>query len=76
MRLTVADKGFLGMVNNCAKSGDMLFYLVGCSKPVVLRRVRRGTEAGATVLPRFRASTQLSLDTLRGQISNRQNLEV
>jgi Heterokaryon incompatibility protein (HET) len=38
-KLIVADKGFIGMVDDRAREGDMLFHLVGCSEPVVLREV-------------------------------------
>ncbi|ERF68415.1 hypothetical protein EPUS_03733 [Endocarpon pusillum Z07020] len=45
-RLMVADKGFLGMVDDGAEKGDMLFYLVGCSPPVVLREVQGDRDGG------------------------------
>ena len=45
-RLIVADKDFLGMVNDGAERGDMLFYLVGCSEPVILREVRGDGDSG------------------------------
>ena len=41
-RLIVADKGFLGMVDDRALVGDMLFNLVGCPESVVLRKVEGG----------------------------------
>lgn len=39
-RLIVADRGFLGMVDDRAMEGDLLFNLVGCPESVVLREVR------------------------------------
>ena len=41
-RLIVADKGFLGMVDDRAMEGDILFNLVGCPESVVLRKVEGG----------------------------------
>ena len=41
-RLIVADKGFLGMADDRAQEGDMLFFLVGCSEPAILRQVAKG----------------------------------
>ena len=41
-RLIVADKGFLGMVDDRALEGDILFNLVGCPESVVLRKVEGG----------------------------------
>ena len=38
-RLIISDKGSLGIVDERAKKGDVLFYLVGCSEPMVLRKV-------------------------------------
>ena len=40
-RLIISDKGSLGMVDGRAKKEDRLFYLVGCSEPMVLRKVGR-----------------------------------
>ena len=44
-RLIISDKGSLGMVDERAKKGDVLFYLVGCSEPMVLRKVGRDGDA-------------------------------
>ena len=41
-KMIVADKGFLGMVDDRAMEGDMLFNLVGCPESVVLRKVEGG----------------------------------
>ena len=41
-RLIVADKGFLGMVDDRALVGDILFNLVGCPESVLLRKVEEG----------------------------------
>ena len=41
-RLIVADKGFLGMVDDRALEGDMFFNLVGCPESVLLRKVGGG----------------------------------
>ena len=41
-RLMVADKGFLGMVDDRALEGDILFNLVGCPESVLLRKVEGG----------------------------------
>ena len=46
-RLILADKGFIGMVDDRAEKGDVLCHLVGCSEPVVLRRAI-GYGEGAT----------------------------
>lgn len=46
-RLILADNGFISMVDDRAEEGDVLCHLVGCSEPVVLRRVREYGE-GAT----------------------------
>ena len=40
-RLIVADKGFLGLVDDRAMEGDVLFNLVGCPETVILREVER-----------------------------------
>ena len=39
--LIVADKGFLGLADDRAIEGDLLFNLVGCPEPVILREVER-----------------------------------
>ena len=44
-RLIISDKGSLGMVDGRAKKEDVLFYLVGCSEPMVLRKVARDDDA-------------------------------
>ena len=46
-RLILTDKGFIGMADDRAKRGDVLCHLLGCSEPVVLRRVKKYGE-GAT----------------------------
>ena len=46
-RLILTDKGFIGMADDRAEKGDLLCHLLGCSEPVVLRRVMKYGE-GAT----------------------------
>lgn len=40
-RFIVADKGFLGIVDDRAQEGDVLFFLVGCSEPAILHQVAK-----------------------------------
>ena len=47
-KLFVSDKGHLGTVGERAKVGDLIYFLVGCPEPVVLRKATRdGDAAGA-----------------------------
>ncbi len=48
-RLIVADKGFLGLADDRAMEGDVLFTLVGCPEPVILRKVERASNGGREV---------------------------
>lgn len=48
-RLIVADKGFLGLVDDRAMEGDVLFNLVGCPEPVILREVEGRRSRGVEV---------------------------
>ena len=48
-RLIVADKGFLGLADDRAMEGDVLFNLVGCPEPVILREVERRRSRGVEV---------------------------
>jgi hypothetical protein len=38
-RLVVSDKGFIGRACSRAETGDQICFLVGCTKPVVLRAI-------------------------------------
>ncbi|CAN8096987.1 unnamed protein product [Discula destructiva] len=49
-RLIVTDEGRLGMAPRAAGQGDLVVVLVGCSVPVVLRRVSGAGDAGCVVV--------------------------
>lgn len=57
-RLVVTERGYLGMVPSASRKGDVIVVLVGCSVPVVLRKVEDSgpeeyTVVGECFMPRF-----------------------
>ena len=48
-RLIVTDKGFLALADDRAMEEDVLFNLVGCPEPVILREVQRRRNRGVEV---------------------------
>lgn len=61
-RLVVTNQGYLGMASSVAGTGDVIVVLVGCSVPVVLRRVKDKGEymvVGECFMPDFMAGEVL-----------------
>ena len=70
-RLIVADKGFLGMVDDRALEGDILFNLVGCPESVLLRKVEGGRKRYVIVGECYVHLTPTDRDEYFGPVNKR-----
>lgn len=62
----MTDEGFVAMAPRETRKGDMIYVLIGCSVPVVLRRVDSSADAfvvvGECFLPDFTNGRAFSIE--------------